>query len=55
MHSVVCKHWYVDIWITVLVLVMIDHHWNGETGINLFGQTGRKRDRETDRVYLFRT
>ena len=36
----------------MLVLVMIDHHWNGETGINLFGQTGRKRDRETDRQSL---
>lgn len=47
MHTEVCKHGLVDIWITVLVLAMHDHHWNGETGVNLFGQTERRRDRGT--------
>lgn len=54
-HTVLCKHWYVDFWITVLVLVMHNHHWNAKTETNFFGQTKRKRDRETDRVCFSRT
>lgn len=46
-----CKNRYENIWITVLVFVMQNHHWNGETGINLFGQTERKRDTDIDKEF----